>query len=296
MEIKQLMTFQKAAEQLNFTRTAEQLNFAQSSVTGHIKSLEDELGVPLFDRLGKSLKLTEAGRTLLHYANRIIRLTSEAGQAISEEKGPAGLLVIGTSESLCTYRLPPVLSAFSHRYPKVRFHFLPDTSDRDIIKLLAGGKMDAAVLMDAGNDLRLFNICPLQREKIVLVASADHQLATLRSVGPEELYKEPLLLTEKDCSYRRNLDRILSSNQLIPEQVSEFASVEAIKQCVISGLGVAALPEMTVHKEILDGTIKVLPWTGDPMHIQPCMVWLKDKWVSPALSAFLTLTQQHLQN
>ncbi|MDF2910587.1 MAG: LysR family transcriptional regulator [Sporolactobacillus laevolacticus] len=295
MEFKQLVTFQRAAEQLNFTRTAEQLNFAQSSVTAHIKALEDEFGVPLFDRLGKTLVLTEAGRKLQRYTNRILALTSEAQRAIAVDKEPTGTLVIGAIESLCTYRLPPVLSAFKRQCPKVQFQFSPGVSDKDILDQLIKGKLDAAVLMDACASPDLFMIESLREESSCIVASPEHLLSMKDWVSPEDLYQESLLLTEKDCSYRRKFDAVFSSRGLRTEHIFEFASVEAIKQCVMAGLGVAVLPEMTVKKEISEGSIKLLPWTGNPINVHSQLVWPKDKWVSPALSVFLELTQQYLK-
>ncbi|GGL65608.1 LysR family transcriptional regulator [Sporolactobacillus putidus] len=295
MEYKQLMTFHKAAEKLNFTHTAEQLNFAQSSVTAHIKSLEDELGVQLFDRLGKSLALTDAGKKLQIYANQILSLTNEAKKAVMSGKEPSGTLVIGATESLCTYRLPPILSSFRHRYPKVRFHFSPGTSDRDILRQLEKGSLDAAILMDVDLIPSLFIIEKLKKEVINVVASPDHPLFRKETVNPADLFEESLLLTEKNCSYRRQFDQDFLSCGLIPEHIFEFASVEAMKQCVMAGLGVAVLPKITVKREIKNGEIRVLPWGGTPLFVHSHLVWHKDKWLSPALTAFLNLTRETLK-
>ena len=125
LEIRQLNTFCTAAKTLNFTRTVEMLNYAESSVTMQIQALEDELGVRLFERLGKSLKLTSAGERLLSYSQHILRLVDEAKTAVSAGDEPQGTLTIGSVESLCTYRLPPLLKAFRSRFPKVRLVLHP---------------------------------------------------------------------------------------------------------------------------------------------------------------------------
>ena len=109
MELKPLQTFKILADELNFTRTAERLNYAQSSVTAQIQGLEQELGVPLFERLGRRIRLTEAGTRLLRYADEILRLTDEALLAVPGQGEPSGTLTIGAVESLCTYRLAPIL-------------------------------------------------------------------------------------------------------------------------------------------------------------------------------------------
>ncbi|MBP3041050.1 LysR family transcriptional regulator [Bacillaceae bacterium Marseille-Q3522] len=295
MEYKQLTTFQKAAELLNFTHTAEQLNFAQSSVTAHIKALEDELGVQLFDRLGKSLALTDAGRKLLFYANQILSLTAEAKKAVAVEKEPSGTLVIGATESLCTYRLPKILATFRQQYPKVHFHFSPGISDKDILQQLEKGNLDAAILMDADLVPDVFLVEKLKKEAILVVASPSHPLTTKQSVSPEDLFRESLLLTEKNCSYRRRFDHDFFRYGLSPEHIFEFAGVEAMKQCVIAGLGIAVLPEMTVKKEVEEGTIKVLPWQESQLYVHAHLVRHKDKWLSPALAAFMELTREFLK-
>lgn len=123
MEIKQLITYKTAAENLNFTLTARMLNFAQSSVTAQIKALEAELGTPLFERLGKRLVLTEAGRQFKLYADKMIILTEEAKMVVRGDKEPAGTLIIGAQESQCTYRLPPILKKFKDQFPHVRLVF-----------------------------------------------------------------------------------------------------------------------------------------------------------------------------
>lgn len=125
MEIRQLKTFQVAAATLNFSGTAETLNYAQSTVSSQIGALEQELGVQLFDRIGKSVLLTTAGQTLLDYTQQILKLADEAQQVVAGSDIPAGTLTIGAPESLCVYRLPPVLRRFREEYPQVTIALQP---------------------------------------------------------------------------------------------------------------------------------------------------------------------------
>jgi DNA-binding transcriptional LysR family regulator len=148
MEIKQLITFSHAAENLNFTQTAKLLNFAQSSVTAQIKALEDEIGKPLFERLGKRLILTDAGHMFKQYAEKMIRLSEEAILAANGEEEPTGTLTIGSQESQCTYRLPPILKEFKAAFPKVKLIFKPAHSDEMARKQLMEGALDIAFIMD----------------------------------------------------------------------------------------------------------------------------------------------------
>src|SRR5436305_10504034 len=120
MELRQLKTFQTVAATLSFTRSAELLDYAQSSVTAQIRSLEDELGVQLFDRLGRHIALTEAGIRLLDYAEKMLSLADEAALAVTDSAEPAGQLVIAAPETLSGYRLPPLLKQFRAKFPRVQ--------------------------------------------------------------------------------------------------------------------------------------------------------------------------------
>src|SRR4051794_25715284 len=116
MDLRQLKTFRAVADSLSFTRAADALDYAQSSVTAQIRALEDELGVRLFDRLGRRVALTEAGLRLLAYADKMLDLADEAAHAIAEGDEPSGQLIIAAPETLSTYRLPPLLKQFRLRF------------------------------------------------------------------------------------------------------------------------------------------------------------------------------------
>src|SRR5437667_9141173 len=120
MELRQLTTFRMVATTLSFSRAAQILNYVQSSVTTQIQVLEEELGVRLFDRLGKRVALTDAGKRFLPYAEKILSLSEEARQAVADEEVPTGSLTISASETLCTYRLPALLRQFHDRFPQVK--------------------------------------------------------------------------------------------------------------------------------------------------------------------------------
>lgn len=171
MDNKQLITFKIAAETLNFTKTASILNFAQSSVTAQIKALEEELEKPLFERLGKRLTLTEAGKEFTVYAEKIIQLNEEAKVAISSNKEPSGTLIIGAQESQCTYRLPIILKEFKDQYPNVKLIFKPAHSDELAREQLMKGTLDVAFIMDISKPEEALTIKPLIQEDIKLVAS-----------------------------------------------------------------------------------------------------------------------------
>lgn len=289
MEIKQLVTFKHAAENLNFTQTAKMLNFAQSSVTAQIKSLEDEIGKPLFERLGKRLILTEAGHQFIKYAEKMISLSEEAITAANEEEELTGTLTIGAQESQCTYRLPLILKEFKTAFPKVKLVFKPAHSDEMARKQLMEGLLDIAFIMDERKPDGSLKVERLIKEELLLVASPKQSKPDF---SIEDLKYETLLLTEAGCSYRTIFEESLNSLGIYSLDKIEFASIEAIKQCVIAGLGVALLPEMVVKKDIEEGRMKELPWKSATPPLYTQIAWHKDKWMTPPLDEFISLTRK----
>ena len=295
MEHRQLRTFRAVARELSFTRAAEELGYVQSNVTAQVKALEAELGVPLFDRLGRRVVLTDAGRALQGYAGRILDLHEEARAAVAEEPEgePAGSLTISAPETLCAYRLPRLLRRFGERYPRVRLTFRP-VACSELKAGVAEGVLDAAFLLEEPARSSVLRIEALVGEPLLVLAAPEHPLAPSAGVGPADLDGERVLLTESGCSYRRIFERRLAEAGVEPARALEFDSVEAIKQCVIAGMGVAVLPAVAVEAELQRGEIASLPWLGPRLEVSTQVAWHKDKWVSPALGAFLSLSREML--
>ncbi|MDM5155657.1 LysR family transcriptional regulator [Bacillus sp. DX1.1] len=291
MEIKQLITFKTAAENLNFTQTAKKLNFAQSSVTAQIKALEAELGTPLFERLGKRLFLTEAGRKFQLYADKMIALSYEAKMAVKEDEEISGTLIIGAQESQCTYRLPSILKEFKAQFPQIKLIFKPAHSNEDAKEQLMEGKLDLAFILDECKTEDALHIESLIKEELKIVVFPNHPLLEKSTISTKDFENETLLLTELGCSYRTIFEESFRAEGVYPINKIEFVSVEAIKQCVIAGLGIAILPAMVVEKDIQEGTMKelVLGSTIAPIFTQ--IAWHKDKWITSPLQQFIDATR-----
>lgn len=295
MEFKQLTIFKTAAQELNFSRTAENLGYAQSSITSHIKALEDELGVPLFERLGKRVILTEAGEQLQLYAAKLLALAEEAKDAVGCLREPSGLLTICASETHCTYRLPSLLKHFQKKYPKVQLVFRPGVSEKDFEGLLAKGELDVALLSMAPVVSENLIVEELGPEPIVIICHPDHILAQQDKVDPLDLSHEHLFVTE-DCDYRRGFENSLKVAGIDPVSKLELADVEAIKRCVMEGIGIAALPKIAVEKEVKEGRLAILNWNAPNFPIFIQLFRHKNKWMSPALKAFLDVTKDTIIN
>ena len=280
MEVRQLQFFRTLAEELNFTRTAERVHTVQSNVTAQIKALEEELGVPLFDRLGRKVALTDAGRRFHPFAEQALAAMEQGLRVIQNGTEESGPLRIASPESLLTYRLPPVMRAFRHRFPSVELQFRPH-SDETLAADLETGKLDLVIHMCDSVSNPAHESIRLHTERIFLVADPSHPLVKQRTVRPQDLSGQKLLLTESGCGYRAKLDRVLALQSVRPGNITEFSSVEAMKQCVCARMGLALLPAVVVGRELRQNQFKALQWAGPSLDITAHALWHKDKWVSP---------------
>jgi DNA-binding transcriptional LysR family regulator len=293
MDFRQLTTFRVLAITLNFHQTAERLSYVQSTVTAQIQALEEDLGTCLFDRLGKRVRLTDAGARLLPYAEHLLKVAEEARLAVPGQQELVGTLTISATETLCTYRLPAVLHQFCLSYPQIRLLFYPSPYS-ELRRAVTDGSVDLAFVMEEPITATALHVEPLLSEPIHLVASPAHPLAQQTAISPSDLDGETLLMTEAGCAYRVQFQHQLSRAGVQPTNMLEFGSIEAIKQCAMVGMGIAVLPAIAVATEISQKKLVILPWSGEPICLTMQMIRHKQKWLSPALQAFLHVAQQIL--
>ncbi|WP_106768844.1 LysR family transcriptional regulator [Paenibacillus faecalis] len=295
MELRQLKTFHTLASTLSFTRAAEMQSYVPSTVTMQMKSLEEELGVKLVDRLGKSVILTDAGRSFLRYVDNILSELEEAQHAVKQTGELTGTVVISADETLCTYRLPVVLRQFRLRYPGVRLMFRP-LAYPNLKQSLKEGGADVIFILDEDKGEAGFCGETMVNEPFYILTAPDHPLAARTALSIEDFDGETFLLTEKGCSYRTFFERSLSQKGMGGITEMEFNSAEAIKQCAMIGMGIAILPEMAVTAEVNRGELVRLPWDLTATSFATQMFWHEEKWISPAIEAFLNLTRETFLN
>ncbi|MFB7497691.1 LysR family transcriptional regulator [Streptomyces sp. NPDC056161] len=282
MEIRHLVTFQKVATLLSFTRAAEELSYAQSSVTTQIRALETSLGVELFDRLGGRIRLTPAGEKLLEYAEQILALADAARADVAGGDGPSGTLVIGTMESITSYRMPPLLEFFHHRYPKVHLSLRPSLC-AETCHALRQGSFDIGFLMEQETRHQGLETVVLAEEPLVLVAAANHPLTQREELTLDDLRSASKLATEAGCAYRDLFEDELRGAETMP--FLEFGTIEAIKRGVGSGLGIALLPSVTVATELEKGEMTALPW-DPPFSVSTQLAWRSGRRLGRELKLF----------
>jgi DNA-binding transcriptional LysR family regulator len=293
MEFRQLQIFRILAHELNFTRAAEKAHCVQSNVTVQIRGIEKELGVPLFERLGRNVSLTPNGRVLLPYVERILQLIEEASIAAAGEINPTGTLYIGSPESVLTYRLPPVLKSFRSQCPGVDLVFHTNGM-KELIPQLEKGELDFGLAIGEIFDHPRLHIETLCGEPLLLLTHPEHPLRARTEVVAHDLAGQALLLTEVGCAYRSKLEDVLNRAQVTVGKIIEFTSVETIKQCAALGMGIACLPAIVADLEIATGRLVPLPWEGSDLTMKTLVARHRDKWFSPATKEFFVQLRHHL--
>ncbi|MDX8364316.1 LysR family transcriptional regulator [Cytobacillus sp. IB215665] len=288
MELKHLKTFKVITDVGGFTKAADVLGYAQSSVTAHIQTLEDEIGSPIFDRIGKKVVITDAGKKLLPYAIQMLDLYDRARHIAKEEENPAGTIKIGAPESLTVYRLPAIISAYKKLYPNVQIIIKTFECWR-LKELLRRGEIDIALLLQPEHEDSDLQITKLIDEPMNVIAPIEHPLAKKHDEPISIPLDETFIYTEKGCDYRATFENHLIKHGYVPDTSLEFWSIEAIKQCVMCGLGISYLPSIAVQTELKEGKITSLDWKIDGENVSTLLAFHKNKWLSPALDAFVEI-------
>lgn len=279
---------------MNFNRAADALNYAQSTVSAQIKLLEEELGVSLFDRLGKRIVITEAGQKLMRYAQKMIDIEKETLTEISNSETLIGSISVRAPQSVGTYLLPSVLQQFQSQYPRVGF----DVSSCALFTLgqeLRSGIIDVAFLLAESVNAADLTAELIRIEPLVFVSDSNHVLTKSVGMTFRDLNGQSILLPKHDCSYKMQFEEMLTAENIRPSVMMEFNSIEAIKQCVIKGLGITVIPEIAVKEELAQEKLKKIPWLDEPMETGVLMIRHKDKWISPALQAFMDICRETMK-
>jgi DNA-binding transcriptional LysR family regulator len=293
MDLRRLEVFVKVAELASFSRAAEALFLTQPTVSEHVRALEEELGVPLLDRLGRSTTPTPAGTLLLGYARRLLALAREAAQAIEQFQGRvSGELTIGGSSIPGEYIVPALIGAFRAKYADVRISLLIGSS-REVQQWVEEGRVEIGVV-GAPPAGRALEGRPLMADELVVVVGAEHPWAGRRSVSIDELRAEPLILREKGSGSRATFERALEAVGLdlgAFRVVGEMASTQAIKQAVRAAVGVSLISRRAVEDECRARLLACLPIRGLTVTRAFHLVTHRDRSRSPLAQAFLAFVE-----
>lgn len=291
MELRTINTFLHIAELHSFSRAARELGYSQSAVSSQIAQLEAELETPLFDRVGKTVRLTDAGQTFLSYARTLLTTAQQARAALQPAQQVRGTLRVALADSLCSAFLPGLLQRYHALCPQVELVLCTATSD-EMLQWLGTNQVDLAYTLDeplVQPNLVLALDVP---EAICFVAPAGHPLAAQKRVSLEELAHQEFLLTERGMSYRDALDQTFAAHQLAVKPYLELGSAALLCQMVERGMGLSFLPEYIVRNALAAGTLARLLVPDCTVTMRRQLFYHRDKWLTPQMKAFIELAQE----
>lgn len=291
MELRNINTFLHIAELHSFSRTARQLGYSQSAVSSQIAQLEAELGTPLFDRVGKTVRLTVAGETFLGYARTLLTTAQQAQNALRPAQQVQGSLRIALADSVCSTFLPGLLQQYHRRFPQVEL-ILCTATDHGMLQLLSTNQVDLAYTLDQPllqpTLVRAVDV----PEPVCFLAPADHPLAAREAVTLEELVQQEFLLTERGMSYRDALDQCLAARGLHLQPYLELGSAALLCQMVEQGMGLSFLPEYIARAALAKGTLARLQVPDCQVEMHRQLFYHRDKWLTPQMKGFIDLVQE----
>jgi LysR family transcriptional regulator, hydrogen peroxide-inducible genes activator len=247
MELHQLRYFCAVAETGSFSRAAEQSHVAQPSLSQQILKLEDELGARLFDRLGRSVRLTDLGKTFLPRARAVLReLEAAKGDVVERKDSVAGPLCVGVIPTIAPYFLPPELTSFSRQFPLAQLTVVEEITPV-LLERLRAGTVDVAILAlpIRGHE---FDAFALLTEPLFAALPMKHALARRASLSLKDLSKEPFLLLRDGHCFRDTTIAACDRARLHPQIVFESGQFSSILSMVGTGMGVSIVPQMAIER------------------------------------------------
>lgn len=282
----QLRIFYHAAKNLSFTAAAGELFLTQPAITAQIKAFEAYCGMKLFGKKGRSIYLTEQGRTLFDYARQVFEQEKKIENVIAEMKEvKRGVLRLGTTKAYARYFMPFLISKFHKDYPHVKIH-LDEGSSLNMINSLVELKNEVAVVAKAADNPKVAFV-PFSQEELVLILPASHALARKKSVEFKELAKEAIIMKEVGSGTRKLVNELFIKNNCTPNVLMETSNSEFIKQLVQQGEGISFLVRAAVATELKDKKLATVPLKDQQVYLDVSFAYLKDASLSPPAKAFV---------
>ncbi|HEY6897338.1 MAG TPA: LysR family transcriptional regulator [Rhodocyclaceae bacterium] len=283
--LRQQRVFEAVARNLSFSRAAEEMHLTQPAVSMQVRALEEQVDLPLFEHIGKKIRLTAAGEELLRHARRIDRQIQDAGEALAALRGATGgRLTIGVV-STAKYFAPKLIIAFLRTHPDADLRLVVRNRDT-IVRQLGDNEIDLAIMGSPPSDFETvaeaFADHPLS-----IIANPEHPLAKVRTVRPEELAAERFLIRELGSGTRSTMERYFEAAGVALQKTIEMESNETVKQAVMAGMGLGFISEHAISLELATQQVVRLNVTGTPVMRRWYVVHRPEKRLLPIADAFL---------
>ncbi len=288
MELGQLRAFVEAAHRGSFSQAAQALVLTQPALSARIHALEREIGTQLFHRMGRGVRLTEAGKSFLPFAGRALDAVNQGRETLStQQEASSGTLQVGTARAIGTYVLPDILQRFRLEHPGIGVHIRTGRSS-EVLRMV----VDEEVQVGLARDLRHAEVMTahLYDEEIVLVTHPSHHFARRGVASVYDVAKEPLILYDRDSSYFVLIDQVCREAGVVPNVEMNLDSIEATKRMIERGLGVSFLPRHGIERELELGTLALIDIReGTRVTLGTCAMVKRTHAYSPPVLAFLDI-------
>lgn len=291
MDIRHLKTFKSIIEEGNFSNAAMKLGYTQSTVTSQIQQLEQELSVKLFEKIGRNMILTHLGKELIPYADELLNTVKKIESIGKYGDNITGELKIAVAESLMSYKLQNVLSMFKEKAPNVKLSMV-SLNCYAIKNMLANGEVDLGLMYNVGSKNDSLCAVKLSDFSVALVGSPQFEQEKLDFCQPNQKINTSLIINEVESVYRKILEGYFFDKNILLNNTIELGSIEAIKKCVASNLGISFLPYFTIEEDLNNGKLKELNVGCLDAKITAIYAYHKNKWISPAMSLFIELVRE----
>lgn len=286
MEIRNLITFVQVAELNSFTNAAKTLGYSQSTISFQIKQLEKELNCLLFERINHTISLTEKGRELLDYAQKISHLTEEFKENLSSSNEITGHVHIVTPDSICEMMMTRNYYDFYQHYPKISLKFSTADTD-DMFRILDHNEADVIFTLDSHVYHQDYVIAKEEQINTHFVTSACSPFADKKNLSIKDIINEPFILTEKKMGYRRIFDETLAKMSLEINPVMEIGRTDLITFSLEKGVGISFLPDFVTETKVSEGKLVYLDICDFEIDIWKQLIYHKNKWMSKHFDAFI---------
>ena len=292
MELKNLRTFQAVVDQGSYQKAAEALGYTQSTITVQIQQLEEELGVPLFERVGRRMVLTPTGEQALTQARELLLAADRLLQLGREGQEPSGTLRVDMAETLLCYKIQPVIQTFRAMTPQVQL-IVRSRNCLDIAENVRSGVCDLGVGYDMDWSRDVLEVESMGEYEVILLAAP--RFAHPDFTTPGQHKPVSLVTDEPDSIFRRRLEEYLRARNISLDATLELWSIETIKRCVMSDLGFTYLPRFAAQEELASGRLVELDAPISGVRFPTLCARHKNRWVTPAMELFMKLLREHLR-
>lgn len=292
MEIKYLQTFLTIVEEGSFSKAAQKLNYTQSTITFQVNQLEQEFSISLFEKIGRNMRLTKAGKQFIPYVKNVLNEIDKLYYFEKDLSEYQGELHIGIGETLLCYKLPVIIKEFHNIAPKTKL-FLRSMNCYDIRDSILNGTLDLGIFYNDVGGLNSNIIShTIGHYDVILVSSPDMKKKYFDFITPNQNIPVAFIINETNCIFRQIFEKYLQQKLITLSHTIELWSIPTIKNLVKSNTGISYLPKFTVQTELNSGELVEIATDITHSNITAVCAYHKNKWLSPAMKLFIDITKR----